>query len=141
MPFLRIIVLLLAGALSLSANPFHEAEQSFLAELNSMPGIELVGGPFHAGEEHHFEGESGYFILAPALAIPTLDQRLSIQTKKIDLTPITISLANTFPIATPPYVASSLAPSDRRQIYTLLAQHGFGSHRDEITILDQNTIH
>jgi len=144
MLILRTTIVLLAGAISLLANPFHEAEQSFLSELNSMPGIELAGGPFHAGEQHHFEGESGYFILAPEIPIPTLDQRLSIQTRKIDLSATLSPPSNSTNIL--PVVASAypldptLSASDRHEIHRLLAQHGFALSRDEVTALDPNTI-
>ena len=133
MPFLRFLSIVFAGAFALLAddNPFLEAEQSFLHQLNSMSGIELAGGPFQVGEQHHFHGESGYFILAPAIPIPTIDQRLSIQTRIIHTSPRT----NSLPIASSPY-ETDLPTSDHRQIHSLLAQHGFALRRDEITILD-----
>ena len=141
---MRMLLLMLVSAFSLSANPFHEAEQSFLAELNSMSGIELAGGPFHAGEQHHFEGESGYFILAPALHIPNLDQRLSIQTKKIDLAPATSrprNSTNELPVvASTCAVDPTLSASDRAEIHRLLAEHGFAGHRDEVTAVDLDLV-
>jgi hypothetical protein len=137
MHILRILLGLIAGAFSILANPFHEGERSFLQELNSMAGIELAGGPFHVGEQHHFEGEFGYFILTPAIVIPSIDQRLSVQTKFLRPT----IRSNILPFATSPYTREhSLTPADRREIHTLLAGHGFALRRDEITVMDLNTI-
>ena len=128
---------LVAGVFSLLANPFLEAEQSFLAELNSMDGIALVGGPFHASEQHHFAGESGYFVIAPALVLPTLDQRLSVQTKTFTVT----TRSNTLPIATSPHThADTLEPKDRRVIQALLARNGLAVRRDEITLFENGAV-
>jgi hypothetical protein len=140
MPILRYLTLLLAGIVSLSANPFLEAEHSFLQQLNAISGIELGGGPFHTSEHHHFDGESGYFALTPAVPIPTLDQRLTVQTRKIELLRKSIP-TNSPPIATHPYAHDhSLARADRDEIFTTLAHYGFALSRDEITALDINTV-
>jgi hypothetical protein len=140
----RMLLVLLFSAFSLSANPFDEAEQAFLAELNSMSGIELAGGPFHAGEQHHFEGESGYFILAPAVSIPTLDQRLSIQTKRIDPTGSASrprNSTNELPVVASTYqLDPTLSPSDRAEIHQVLAEHGFGGRREEVTVVDLSLV-
>ena len=138
MPFLRLIMLLLAGALAVAANPFAEAESAFLAELNSMEGIALFGGPFHSSEQHHFEGESGYFVLAPDVILPTLDQRLSVQTRIIESF---ATASNTLPIAASPHARSGpLTTEDRRDIHIVLAQNGFGARRDEITLFDDGAV-
>ena len=137
MNLLRTLPVLLAAAFSTLSNPFAEAERTFLQELNSMDGIELAGGPFHAGEQHHFEGEFGYFILAPAVSIPSIDQRLSVQTKLLHAS----VRSNSLPIAAWNYTREgSLEPGDRHKIEVLLAQHGFGQSRDQITAFDLSTI-
>lgn len=141
---LRVLVLFAAAALcsrigASAQSPFAEAEESFLQELNSIAGIELGGGPFHASEQHHFEGESGYFVLSPAVPLPTLDQRLTVQTRAAH-TAETHS-TNTLPIVTSPYTHDdSISAADRQQIHTLLAEHRFAVRRDEITAFDLNTI-
>ena len=136
METLRTLLCLLAAGFSTVANPFPEAERTFLEELNSMDGIELAGGPFHVGEQHHFEGEFGYFIIAPAVTIPSIDQRLSVQTKLVHAT----VRSNSLPVAASNYTRDSLGPDDRREIELLLAQHGFGQSRDEITALDFSAV-
>lgn len=137
MQLLRIALALLAVPSAALANPFEQAEQTFLQELNSMAGIELAGGPFHAGEQHHFEGEFGYFILAPAVSLPSIDQRLSVQTKLVHTT----IRSNELPVASANYTReSSLEGKDLRQIELLLAAHGFGLRRDEITALELNAV-
>ena len=140
MPILRRLIILLAGILSLSANPFLEAEQSFLQQLNAISGIELGGGPFHTSEHHHFEGESGYFVLGPAVTVPTLDQRLTVQTKKLEVLSKSTS-TNPPPIAAPLYSHDrSFSTGERDAIFATLAQYGFASMRDEITAFDINSI-
>jgi hypothetical protein len=129
-----------SNSVSVAASPFLEAEQSFLRELNSTSGIELAGGPFTAGEQHQFGGESGYFVLAPSVSIPTLDQRLSIQTRRIHLSsppPFT----NSLPIVAPGASGDEMfTAADRREIFTVLASHGFAKMRDEITAVDFSTV-
>ena len=137
MKLLRTLLSLIAAAFSAAANPFEEAARTFLQELNSMDGIELGGGPFRAGEQHHFEGEFGYFVLAPGLPIPSIDQRLSVQMKVVHAT----VRSNAFPVESWNYSrVASLEGADRRKIEELLAEHGFGIRRDEITALDLNAV-
>jgi hypothetical protein len=138
---LQLTLIALASALSVIADPFSEAQQSFVRELNSIEGIELAGGPFQISEQHHFEGESGYFVLSPAVAIPTLDQRLTVQTRTIQLSTPSTSTTKTLPVATADYAHDFTLPAaERQQIHILLIQHRFGAPRDEITALDLHTI-
>ncbi|HEX7859509.1 MAG TPA: hypothetical protein VF773_04235 [Verrucomicrobiae bacterium] len=125
------------GSAAERENPFAEAQQSFVNALNSMDGIELAGGPFRIAEEHAFEGESGYFVLGPKHLIPRLDQRLSVQARKITLNSRTNSLA----IAASAYATDGNARgADRRSIHATLVRQGFANERDEITVFDLGMI-
>lgn len=119
------------------ADPLIQAEEAFVAEINRMAGIELVGGPFRSGERSNF-GETGFFVIAPATQISTLEQRLSVQTRFSDRTEQ--SLPN-FPIAPSSYTApADLSGSDRRSIHEALAKFGYGAKRDEVTLFADGSV-
>lgn len=135
---LCVSVLLHATLGARGEEPLRAAEAQFLQQLNSMEGIEIVGGPFRAGEHYSFGGDSGYFVLAPETPVPGLDQRLSVQTKRLE---ITVRTNLPLPIAaSPPAWDIDLSAERRRALLGSLAAAGFAEEKDEVTLFDDGSV-
>ncbi len=138
-PRLLLLFAFVAEALCLHAEaPLLTAEHQFLQQLNSLDGIELVGGPFKVSERYSFGGDAGYFVVLPSVVISGLDQRLTVQTKRLE--PIVETLPDV-PLGTTSFPSDVyLSRSRRENLLRNLARLGFGSIKDEITVLDNGTI-
>jgi hypothetical protein len=142
-PRLPLLILLLAapGLSPRGADPRRIAESEFLRQINSMDGIETSGGPFKAGEHHDFGEESGYFIVAPEIARPELNQQVTVQTRVLEGPLKPGPHLDKVTLASRPFPAELALPVEARiNLLRALAAQGLGEPKDEVTIFDTPSV-